>query len=204
MLDDSNLSKFTSAHPHVLFSVQSLFYWSLLLICLYPQNANELYFQEECHLYRMYISAVFSSAFLSALSAMCWQPWPMIAMWPSVSPCCTQWSCSLKCVLCWFLVHMCWGLLEPWSTQGIWYSWFFVIPTLLAIICVTFSHSSSSPAAALMPRRLWFLLLWEQLSYYLASLSSFLMLWFFSISFMYHHLKVGPKPWVPWVPHYNS
>lgn len=107
----------------------------------------------------MYISAVFSSAFLSALSAMCWQPWPMITMWPSVSPCCTQWSCSLRCVLCWFLVHMCWGLPEPWSTQGIWYGWFFVIPTLLAIICVTFSHSSSSPAAALMPMRLWFLLL---------------------------------------------
>ena len=52
----------------------------------------------------------FSSAFLSTLSAMCWQPWPMIAMWPSVSPCCTQWPCPLRCVLCWCL---------PWGSFSV-------------------------------------------------------------------------------------
>ena len=93
----------------------------------------------------------FSSAFLSALSAMCWQPWPMITMWPSVSPCCPQWPCPLRCVLCWCLVRMWWGFLELWSTQGAWWGWTFVIPTSSTISCVTSSHFYSSPAAAFMP-----------------------------------------------------
>ena len=32
----------------------------------------------------------FSFSFLSTLSAICWPQWPMIAMWPSVIPCCIR------------------------------------------------------------------------------------------------------------------
>lgn len=130
---------------------------------------------------------------------MCRQPWPVITMCPSVSHCCTQSPCPLRSVLCLCLVHMWWGLLVLWSTQGVWSGWYSVIPTSSTITCVTSSTSSSSPAAAPMLMNLWFLLLWVQLSWYLASLSLFLIPWSFSISFTYHQIKVGPKPSAPWL-----
>ena len=62
----------------------------------------------------------------------------MIAMWTSVSRCCTQRPCPLRCVLCCCLVHMWWGFLEPWSTQDLWWGWTFVIPISSTISCNIF------------------------------------------------------------------
>lgn len=68
VLNEFNLSEFTPSHPYVLFPLQSVLYWSLLFICFYPQNAIELYFREEHHLfYRMHDSVIFLLLF-----CQCW------------------------------------------------------------------------------------------------------------------------------------
>jgi hypothetical protein len=103
----------------------------------------------------MHDPAVFLLFFLSTLTPMFWQPWPMIAMWPSVSPCSTQSSCPLGPVLYWWSRHTWWDLLVPWSTQDLCLGSSFVIPTPSTTTCVTSSPSSSSPTAAPTSMSLW-------------------------------------------------
>ena len=51
--------------------------------------------------------------FLLFLKSVCWHPWPMIAMWPSVTHYCITFPCPPKCVLALCLLPTWWHFLVP-------------------------------------------------------------------------------------------
>lgn len=58
--DHFNCTEFSPSHPHVLFPFKLVLHWSLLFICNYTQNADELLSKEELYLLcRMYDPALF-------------------------------------------------------------------------------------------------------------------------------------------------
>ena len=53
--DHFNCTEFSPSHPHVLFPFKLVLHWSLLFLCNYTQNADELLSKEELYLLcRMY------------------------------------------------------------------------------------------------------------------------------------------------------
>lgn len=142
-------------HKPMYFFVFNLSSIIFVTHCLYPQNANELYFWEYAISFTECMSQVFFFCFLSALSAMCWQPWPMIAMWPSVSPCCTQWRVPSRCVLLLTSGFVCDGI--SWSHgphTGCMMRLNFCDSNIINHFMCDIVRSSSSSVAAFMPIRL--------------------------------------------------
>ena len=43
--------------------------------------------------------------YLGVVSVSCWLPWPMIAVWPLVTPCTTQYAWGPDFVACWLGPH---------------------------------------------------------------------------------------------------
>ena len=102
----------TSRHP-CIFSFRICFYLEILFtsICI-PELLVMTAAGDKTISYNSYTDQLFSfSSFMEHLNFTCWQQCPMTTMLPSVSPCITQPSWTVKCasllLACWVPYHLC-------------------------------------------------------------------------------------------------